>query len=144
MRCFFFFSFQFIGLLDKFISSCDQLTTLLWPNFLPHKWNGGPYKPEHAVNVKYRLKEILSLRTLHKQLSQLLSLSEQEEMRMSQSFEPFNKMIVTQYRHSYWKAYSTVFWGEGWSPKLTFGGWGGKIQIWNKMSDYFIKILCIT
>ena len=43
------------------------------------------------------MKEVLSLRTLHKQLSQLLSLSEQDEMKMSKSFEPFDKSIPTQY-----------------------------------------------
>ena len=30
-------------------------------------------------------------------LSQLLSLSEQDEMKMSKSFEPFDKLIPTQY-----------------------------------------------
>ena len=50
-----------------------------------------------CIIVFYRLKEVLSLRTLHKQLSQLLSLSEQDEMKMSKSFEPFDKSIPTQY-----------------------------------------------
>ena len=58
---------------------------------------GGQYKPEHAVNVLNRLKEVLSLRTLHKQLSQLLSVSEQTEMRMNKSFDPFDKLIPIQY-----------------------------------------------
>ena len=89
--------FQGIGLCEKYISTCEQLTTLYWPNFVTHKWEGGPYKPEHAINVHNRLKEVLSLRTLHKQLSQLLSLSEQDEMRMTKSFEPFDKLIPTQY-----------------------------------------------
>ena len=92
--------------------TCEQLTTLYWPNFITHKWEGGPYKPEHAVNVHNRLKEVLSLRTLHKQLSQLLSISEQEEMKMSQSFEPFDKLIPTQYSpytEPIWRAAVTQF-----------------------------------
>ena len=86
-----------IGLCEKFIQTCEQLTALFWPNYIPHKWEGGPYKPEHAINVNNRLKEVLSLRTLHKQLSQLLSVSEQTEMKMNKSFDPFDKLIPVQY-----------------------------------------------
>ena len=86
-----------IGLCEKFIHTCEQLTALFWPNYIPHKWEGGPYKPDHAINVHNRLKEVLSLRTLHKQLSQLLSVSEQTEMKMNKSFDPFDKLIPVQY-----------------------------------------------
>ena len=82
---------------EKYISTCEQLTTLYWPNYGTHQWTGGQYKPEHAINVLNRLKEVLSLRTLHKQLSQLLSVSEQTEMRMNRSFDPFDKLIPIQY-----------------------------------------------
>ena len=82
---------------EKYISTCEQLTTLYRPNYGPHQWTGGQYKPEHAINVLNRLKEVLSLRTLHKQLSQLLSVSEQTEMRMNRSFDPFDKLIPIQY-----------------------------------------------
>jgi hypothetical protein len=43
-----------IGLCEKYISTCEQLTTLYWPNQPIHKWEGGPYKPEHAINVHNR------------------------------------------------------------------------------------------
>ena len=86
-----------VGLCEKFIHTCEQLTALFWPNYIPHKWEGGPYKPDHAINVHNRLKEVLSLRTLHKQLSQLLSVSEQTEMKMNKSFDPFDKLIPVQY-----------------------------------------------
>ena len=74
---------------------------------------GGQYKPEHAVNVLNRLKEVLSLRTLHKQLSQLLSVSEQTEMRMNKSFDPFDKLIPIQYspytgNALFWIMYPTI------------------------------------
>ena len=51
------FFFQGIGLCEKYISTCEQLTTLYWPNFVTHRWEGGPYKPEHAINVHNRFVE---------------------------------------------------------------------------------------
>ena len=48
------------------------------------------FLPDRAIQVQNRLREVLSLRTLHKQLSQLLSISEQEELKTDKSFDPFN------------------------------------------------------
>jgi dynein heavy chain 2 len=53
--------------------------------------------PERAIQVQNRLKEVLSLRTLHKQLSQLLSISEQEELKTDKSFDPFNGLNPVHY-----------------------------------------------
>ena len=31
---------QGIGMSEKYISTCEQLTTLYWPNYGPHQWTG--------------------------------------------------------------------------------------------------------
>ncbi len=86
-----------VSLCERWVITCEQLTSVDWPNYGPHKWSGGPYKPEHAINVKNRLKEVLSLRTLHKQLTQLLSIKEQTDMKMNKSFDPFTGLNPVQY-----------------------------------------------
>ena len=68
---------------------CTKLTSIYWPGYPAHRWEGGPFTPDQAVNFGKRLKEILSLRSLHKQLTQLLSNNEQEELKVDRSFEPF-------------------------------------------------------
>ena len=88
---------QSINLCEKWIDICQKLTSLFWKNYSPHLWEGGPYTPEQAVNVQRRLREIHSLRTLHKQLTQLLSNAEQEELKTSKSFEPFKDLNPVQY-----------------------------------------------
>ena len=80
---------QGINLCEKWIDVCQKLTSLLWPNYSPHPWKGGPYAPDHAANVQRRLREVHSLRTMHKQLTQLLSHNEQDELKTAKSFEPF-------------------------------------------------------
>ena len=60
-------------------------------------WQGGPYTPPNAKNVATRLKEVHSLRTLHKQLTQLLSHSEQDELKTSEAFEAFKNVNAIQY-----------------------------------------------
>ena len=71
--------------------------TLNFSDPCPIHFPGGPYTPNHASNVKRRLDEIRSLRTMHKQLTQLLSNSEQEELKTAKSFEPFHGMNPIQY-----------------------------------------------
>ncbi|TRY75069.1 hypothetical protein TCAL_08574 [Tigriopus californicus] len=88
---------QGIHLCDKWIDTCQMLISIFWSNYAPHMWQGAPHVPEQAVKVKRRLKEIHSLRTLHKQLTQLLSNAEQEELKTSKSFEPFADLNPVQY-----------------------------------------------
>ena len=60
-------------------------------------WQGGAYSPANTKNVATRLKEVRSLRTLHKQLTQLLSHSEQDELKTSEAFEAFAHVNAVQY-----------------------------------------------
>ncbi len=88
---------QGINLCEKWIDICQKLTSIFWPNFSPHPWKGGPYVPDHAQHVQRRLKEVHSLRTMHKQLTQLLSHNEQAELKTAKSFEPFRDLNPVQY-----------------------------------------------
>ena len=76
---------------------CEKQTSVFWRNYTPHMWQGGAHIPDQVVKVRRRLKEIHSLRTLHKQLTQLLSHAEQEELKTSRSFEPFEELNPVQY-----------------------------------------------
>lgn len=60
-------------------------------------WENEVFVPEYCKNVSKRLNEILSLRTLHKQLTRLLSISEQEELKTADSFKPFAGLKPVQY-----------------------------------------------
>ena len=102
---------QGINLCEKWIDVCQKLTSLLWPNYSPHPWKGGPYAPDHAANVQRRLREVHSLRTMHKQLTQLLSHNEQDELKTAKSFEPF------RYESERWKI-NYCMWSDRQSPIL--------------------------
>ena len=98
---------QGINLCEKWVDICQKLTSIYWSNYTPHMWEGGSYKPDHAANVQSRLKEILSLRALHKQLTQLLSLGEQEELKTNKSFDVFagsNPIQYNPYTEPLWRA----------------------------------------
>ena len=82
---------------EKWIDICQKLTSLYWPNYTPHLWQGAPYVPDNATSVQRRLKEIHSLRTFHKQLTQLLSIAEQQELKTSETFDPFKDLKPVQY-----------------------------------------------
>ena len=81
----------------KWSEICEKLSSVYWPNYGPHRWQGGPYSPANAKNVATRLKEVHSLRTLHKQLTQLLSHSEQDELKTSEAFDAFKNVNAIQY-----------------------------------------------
>ena len=72
---------QGIHLCERWTDNCQKLTSLFWPSYPTHRWQGAPHAPGNSAQVRARLAEILSLRALHKQLSQLLSNAEQEELK---------------------------------------------------------------
>ena len=101
---------QGINLCDKWLDVCTKLTSIFWPGYSPHRWEGGSFSPDQSVHFGARLREILSLRSLHKQLTQLLSNNEQEELRVNRSFEPFaglNPIQVKYFIYYYYLSKST-------------------------------------
>lgn len=72
-----------------------------------HAWEGTPFSPEYCKKVSERLNKILSLRTLHKQVTRLLSNSEQDELKTSDVFKPFaglKPLYYNPYTEPLWEA----------------------------------------
>ncbi|XP_076054654.1 dynein cytoplasmic heavy chain beethoven [Oratosquilla oratoria] len=91
-----------MGVCESWMDACRKLTSIFW-----HSWQGPPYVPEFCKNVAKRLNQILSLRTLHKQLTRLLSLSEQEDLKTDESFAPFTGLkpvLYNSYTEPLWQA----------------------------------------
>ena len=99
---------QGINLCDKWVDICTKLTSIYWPNYGPHRWQGTVYAPANAKNVATRLREIHSLRTLHKQLTQLLSHSEQDELKTTESFNSFNNVNAVSFPSSKLSSFCSV------------------------------------
>ncbi|XP_063237932.1 cytoplasmic dynein 2 heavy chain 1 [Bacillus rossius redtenbacheri] len=86
-----------ISICDKWITSCERLTSLLWPNYTPHPWSGNPFSPTYTQGFASRLREVLQLRVVHRQLTRLLSCAEQEELKVHLAFAPLSGLSPAQY-----------------------------------------------
>lgn len=62
-----------------------------------HAWEGKPFDPEYCKKFSERLNKILSLRTLHKQTTRLLTNGEQNELDTINAFKPFSGLRPLQY-----------------------------------------------
>ena len=85
-----------IAVCDQWVDICLKLTSMYWKASVP-SWEGSPVVPDYCKNVSKRLDHILRLRTLHKQLIRLLTVSEQEELRTKEAFKPFDGLKPVQY-----------------------------------------------
>ncbi|XP_037092634.1 cytoplasmic dynein 2 heavy chain 1-like [Pollicipes pollicipes] len=98
---------QAVTVLEQWIDNCNRLTTVFWPNYFAHKWKSPAFVPEHAKSMVQRLNEVMNLRMLHKQLTKLLSTTEQEELKTKDAFVPFaglNPLQYNPYTDPLWKA----------------------------------------
>ncbi|XP_069679211.1 cytoplasmic dynein 2 heavy chain 1 isoform X2 [Periplaneta americana] len=98
---------QAIKACEKWKVTCERLTSLYWPNYSPHPWKGKPFIPKHTQNFAQRLQEVLDLRTLHRQLTRLLTQKEQQELRTNDTFKPFlglNPIQYNPYTEPLWRA----------------------------------------
>ncbi|KAK9876588.1 hypothetical protein WA026_013968 [Henosepilachna vigintioctopunctata] len=80
---------QHISLGEKWLTSCTHLTQIFWTNNSDHMWMESPYEVVDLKNFVHRLKEILSIRTIHRQVIRLLTIDEQEQMSAMTIFAPF-------------------------------------------------------
>ncbi|KAF5303585.1 hypothetical protein FQR65_LT08186 [Abscondita terminalis] len=87
---------QSITVVNHWSSSCKQLTQIFWPNYSMHTWSGDPYVPQNLLNLSNRLKEILNIRTIHKQLVCLLTSSEEKELNTNAIFSPFEDLDMLE------------------------------------------------
>ncbi|XP_044749353.1 cytoplasmic dynein 2 heavy chain 1 [Coccinella septempunctata] len=83
---------QHISLGEKWLSSCNNLTHIFWSNYADHMWDEPPYEVADLKNFVHRLKEILSIRTVHKQLIRLLTSQEQRNVDAETIFSPLRDL----------------------------------------------------
>lgn len=83
-----------LSVCEKWSSSTELLTAQFWKQYLLHQWNGSVFVSGTLSQLTQRLEEVLSLRSLHEQLLQLLSQSEQQEFNLVNSFTPFSGNVI--------------------------------------------------
>ncbi|XP_012944204.1 cytoplasmic dynein 2 heavy chain 1 [Aplysia californica] len=96
-----------IGLCERWVSSCETLTSQFWKRYAPHPWKGETCKCRNLKKLADRLEEILSIRTVHEQLLRLLSSQEQKELNVAEAFNPFlglNPLQYNPYTQPLWAA----------------------------------------
>ena len=82
---------------DMWVEVCFKLTSIFWKASDEQVWEGPPLVPDYCKNVSKRLDHILSLRTLHRQLTRLLTAQEQTDLKTSEAFTPFFGLNPVQY-----------------------------------------------
>ncbi|KAE8745286.1 hypothetical protein FOCC_FOCC007971 [Frankliniella occidentalis] len=98
---------QSVAACEKWIDTCKKLTSLFWPNYSLHAWSGNPYIPQHIQAFSKRLVEVQEIRTLHRQLTRLLSRQEQDELNTNRTFLPLqglSPLLVNPYTEPLWRA----------------------------------------
>ncbi|XP_030763708.1 cytoplasmic dynein 2 heavy chain 1 [Sitophilus oryzae] len=88
---------QSIAIGEKWLSSCKQLTELLWPNYSSNPWKEVEYQPPDFVRFIEQLKEVLKIRTVHKQLLRLSTEEELDDLRNEVVFKPFKDIDILSY-----------------------------------------------
>uniref|UniRef100_A0A6P7FU93 Cytoplasmic dynein 2 heavy chain 1 n=1 Tax=Diabrotica virgifera virgifera TaxID=50390 RepID=A0A6P7FU93_DIAVI len=90
---------QEIGIDEKWLTSCKQLTEIFWPNYGLNPWKDKVYQPTELVDMLGVLKKVLEIRALHKQLTKLLTNQEQAELKtqdMMKCFQDIDITVLTQ------------------------------------------------
>ncbi|GJQ81470.1 btv [Trypoxylus dichotomus] len=82
---------------NRWVNTCKQLTHIFWPNYSLHPWVGDYFVPMNLMDIVNGLQEIYDIRTIHRQLTRLLTTNEQEELISSKVFYPFKDLQVLNY-----------------------------------------------
>ncbi|XP_053400577.1 cytoplasmic dynein 2 heavy chain 1-like [Mercenaria mercenaria] len=82
---------------ERWIASCETLTTQFWKRFNFHPWKGEKCSPEGLKKLGARIEEILELRIVHDQQLRLMTSQEQKELRVDDAFAPFMGLNPLQY-----------------------------------------------
>ncbi|XP_020909537.1 cytoplasmic dynein 2 heavy chain 1 [Exaiptasia diaphana] len=92
---------------ERWVSTCETLTSQYWKRFPSHPWKDDKFVPERLSLLATRLEEVLTLRTVHEQLVRLLSQQERQQLRTSDAFVPFaglNPLHQNPYTEPLWRA----------------------------------------
>ncbi|CAG0883700.1 unnamed protein product [Cyprideis torosa] len=96
-----------IALSNRWVDACSKLTSLFWAFEQTHPWKGDPYVPTFTAGFGQRMEEILALRTIHRQLTNLLSPAERAELKSEEAFGIFHGIrpeLYNPYTAPIWKA----------------------------------------
>lgn len=52
---------QSVSVCESWITTCQQLTQIFWPNYSLHTWTDTPHTPENLQELISRLKEVLAI-----------------------------------------------------------------------------------
>eukprot|EP01116_Phalansterium_solitarium_P024802 TRINITY_DN91_c0_g1_i1.p1 TRINITY_DN91_c0_g1~~TRINITY_DN91_c0_g1_i1.p1 ORF type:complete len:4098 (+),score=2051.07 TRINITY_DN91_c0_g1_i1:208-12501(+) len=74
---------------ERWLTLTETLTTKYWQGYEKHPWKGGKYQDQDIKTVADRLDEIKTVRSVHDQLTKLLTPEEQKELKMDQAFSAF-------------------------------------------------------
>jgi len=74
---------------EKWTSTTDVLTSHFWRAYQLNQWKSGAFSSPTLSMLVKRLEEVLTIRSLHEQLVQLLSSSEIQEFNLPNAFSPF-------------------------------------------------------
>ena len=96
----------------KWGQATRELTGTFWPTYDEHPWifrtrDSTPHVDEHLAGLGARLSEVGRLRTTYEELCNLLSASEQTQLRVSETFGPFenqNALRYSRYTQPRWVA----------------------------------------
>ncbi|CAG9772440.1 unnamed protein product [Ceutorhynchus assimilis] len=88
---------QSLTLGEKWLTTCKQLTGLFWPNYSGNPWKDDVYQPGELVQFVTTIREVMSIRTVHKQLLKLSTVEEQSELDCEIIFKPFKDLEVFTY-----------------------------------------------
>lgn len=101
---------------EKWIKTCEQLTTLYWPNYSYHKWIGPKYSPGNLKSFADHIEEvgfmkinsfiilisnnnfplqIISILCVNYQMTKLLTVYEQEKLRTTENLKSFAGKIIS-------------------------------------------------
>ena len=79
----------------KWNESLRTLCTVYWSSSSERRWSEEPYLHDLCVKLLKRLEEIKNVRSAHRQLTRLLSSSEQRELETNSSFSFFQGFKLT-------------------------------------------------
>ncbi|GAB1603231.1 hypothetical protein Ahia01_000603700, partial [Argonauta hians] len=96
-----------VTICETWLNSCETLTHHWWRYYTQHRWTGDKYVPTDLSQLSNRINEVLTMRSIHEQLTHLLSSQERQELNMKNVFRPFsglNPILYNPFTRPLWDA----------------------------------------
>lgn len=79
--------------MTKTIKLCNDLTGEIWPRDATRPFKGTKHIPHLLMSYSQRLNELQRVRTVHRQLTLLVSVEEYPELKSENAFAPFSGIL---------------------------------------------------